>query len=174
MAAKQIVFVIAHEGFQPVEYDVPRRILEESGLIVVTASDKIGSAVASDGTTTVDVQLLIDDINVDDCSGIFFIGGPGALEHLDNEKSYALLRKVKEKKKLYGAICISPRILAKAGVLEHKKATGWDGDEQLIPVFDAHNVDYVRQDVVIDGSIVTAVGPQAAHEFGAKILSLIS
>ena len=37
--------------------------------------------------------------------------------------------------KIVGAICYSPRILAKAGILKDKKATGWNDDHELEATF---------------------------------------
>ena len=116
MAEKKVVFVIAHEGFQIVEYSVPKTLLEQSGIIVTTASNKAMPATANDGST-VEVDLNIADIDTNQFNAFVFIGGPGTMDHLDNQESYDLINKVVEEKKLLGAICIAPRILAKAGIL---------------------------------------------------------
>lgn len=166
--SKKILFVIASEGFQPVEYGDAKKVLEAAGHQVITVSDKTGIAVAKDGSTTI-VDLLIKEVELLNYDGLFFIGGPGALEHLDNENSYKLLREWQKTGKPYGAICISPRILAKAGVLKNKKATGWDNDGELAGILSAHGAEYVRESVVVDGNVVTANGPSAAREWGEKI-----
>ena len=95
------------------------------------------------------------------------------MDHLDNQESYNLIHKVTEEKKLLGALCIAPRILAKAGVLENKRATGWNGDNELGTIFKEHNVHYKNEDVVVDGTIITAVGPNAAREFAEQLISLL-
>ncbi|MBI4427225.1 MAG: DJ-1/PfpI family protein [Candidatus Magasanikbacteria bacterium] len=171
--SKKILFVIASEGFQPIEYGDAKKVLEAAGLIVVTASDHVGAAVARDGSTAA-VDLLVKDVIPEDYDGLFFIGGPGALEHLDNEDSYKLLREWQKTGKPYGAICISPRILAKAGVLRNKKATGWDGDGELADIFVDNGVEYVRQPVVVDGNVVTGNGPSAARDWGEKIGGILN
>ena len=73
-----------------------------------------------------------------------------------------------------GSICISSRILAKAGVLGGKKATGWDGDDKLNGIFNEHAVNYTREPVTTDGSIVTATDPRAAERFGQSIVKVLS
>ena len=89
---KQVVLIIASEGYQPKEYGEPKRILRGAGFEVFTASDTLGMARAAyDGSVT-QIDILVESINVEDYDGLFFIGGPGALEHLDNEVSHALLR----------------------------------------------------------------------------------
>ena len=74
----------------------------------------------------------------------------------------------------YGAICVSPRILAKAGVLHGKRATGWDEDGKLKYVFEKRDVVYEYAPVVTDGRIVTADGPASAKEFGEAIAAVLS
>lgn len=180
---KTIVLIIASRGYQAAEYGITKETLEGSGVTVITASDSRGVAVAQTCTTcpvhpitgyeTVMVEMLASDIDPTQYEGIVLIGGPGALEHLDNVTIYELICKATWADKLVGAICISPRILAKAGVLKNKRATGWNADGELDAVFNEHDVFYVQNDVVIDGSIITAVGPQVAKEFADGIINCL-
>ncbi len=166
---KKVLFVVAHEGYQPHEYGEPRRILEDAGISVVTASDAGGVATGKDGsTTTVDVELK--DVQAADYSGVFMIGGPGALEHLDTQEVNRVYNEAMLHEIPYGAICISPRILAKAHVLVGKRATGWNGDGALEHIFAQNNVEYVGEPVVVDGNVITADGPDSADAFGRAIL----
>ncbi len=168
---KKILLIVAGEGFQHQEYLDTAKVLVDAGFVVVTASDRAQIAIAKNGMqVAVDVLLeKVDPINFD---GIFFIGGPGALEHLDNQESNRILNEVMILERPYGAICIAPRILARAHVLVGKRATGWDGDEELAKIFAQNNVAYIREPVVVDGNIVTANGPAAAHDFGEAIRAL--
>jgi len=172
MAEKKVVFIVAHEGFQVVEYSVPKTLLEQSGIIVKTASNKAMPATAHDGST-VEIDLTISDINTDHFDAFVFIGGPGAMDYLDNQTSYDLINKIAEGKKLLGAICIAPRILAKAGALKGRRATGWNGDNEIGTLFKEHSVYYKNEDVVVDNMIITAVGPNAAREFAEQLISLL-
>lgn len=169
----KVVLVIAAEGYQSIEYSVPKSILENSGITVLTASDQPGTATAHDGTTTT-IDLTLEQIDVDDVDALFFIGGPGAMEHLDNPTSHALAQQCAKKRKPFGAICISTRILANSGAIPGRRVTGWDGDGELEKTLKLAGVAYVRSDVVVDGSLITAVGPNAAQAFGAKILNTIN
>jgi len=72
-----------------------------------------------------------------------------------------------------GAICISTRILAKAGILKGKQATGWNGDGELAHVYQEHDVRYVNQSVAVDENIITATDPDAAQEFGEQVLAVL-
>jgi protease I len=168
-----IVLLIAHNGFQAKEYSGTKAALSQlKSVHVLTASDKAGKATAHDAST-VPVDLTIDKIDPTKIDGLFLIGGPDALTWLDTPQVHALLQKMKELHKPYGSICISSRILAKAGVLTGKKATGWDGDNKLAQIFKTHSVTYTREPVTTDGNIVTATGPSAADQFGKSIVTVL-
>jgi len=172
---KKVVMVIAFRDFRDVEYFQPKEILEKAGAQVITASNKKGSAIGADGGDT-EVQLLVSEVNPEEFDAILFIGGPGALDALDNEDSYKLLREASEKRKLIGAICISPVILAKAGILKGKKATVWSApfDKSSQKTLEENGAIYEGKSVVIDGKIVTANGPQSAKEFGETIARILA
>lgn len=174
---KKVLFVIASRGFQPIEYNIPKQILESENIKVETASDAkdlLGNAISSDNQP-VHVDFLLKDVNVDHYDGLFIIGGPGAIEHLDNDNMYRLIHEVDRRfNKIYGAICISTRILANADVLEDRKVTGWDKDNQLSSILEDVNAQYISdRDVVIDDNLITATGPDAAQEFGQAILKTL-
>ena len=63
--------------------------------------------------------------------GIVFIGGAGCPRELDKEPIYIIVNNARQAKKVIGAICYAPRILAHAGILAGKKITGWNDDMQL-------------------------------------------
>lgn len=173
MTKPTIILLIAHEGYQQIEYGVTAEVLKSNGINVVTASDQDGFATAKDSSSTA-VDLTISQINPTLCDGLFLIGGPGALECLNTPAVHGLLEQMMALKKPYGAICISPRILAQANVLGGKKATGWNEDNALEDIFKAHAVVYEKKQVVTDGNVVTAVGPQDAQGFAQAILQVLS
>ena len=169
---KKVGLVIASKGFQPIEYGTPKQLLEDAGFLVVTISDAMGEAVAKDGSVA-QVDKVLQDVDPKEFDGIFIIGGPGALDHLDNQETNRIVNEMMVLQKPYGAICISSRILAKAHVLTGKKATGWNNDGELETIFPQNNVTYVPEPVVVDGNIVTADGPSSAEAFGKAIISVL-
>jgi protease I len=175
MAPKKVAMVIASRDFRDEEYFETKEVLEKGGVEIITASDKTGTAIGKFGGEA-KVDCLINDLMVEELDGILFVGGPGALEHLDNNLSYILIQKALKEDKLLGAICISPVILARAGVLKGKKATVWSSilDKTGVKALKENGAEYVPEDVVVDGKIVTASGPGAAKEFGEKVLELLT
>lgn len=168
---RKAVFLIAFEDFRDQEYFVPKEILEKGKIEVKTASTKKGIALGADGGDTT-VDLLLEEVKASDFNAIVFIGGPGCLEALDNESSYRIAREAVQQNKILGAICISPIILAKAGVLNGKKATVWASslDRGPIKILEENGAEFIDEKVVQDGNIITANGPAAAEDFGKKIL----
>lgn len=171
-----VLLIIASQGYQSQEYGSTRQELENAGIKVVVASDIKGIAHASQANSefsTANVDLQIAEINVQDYDGIFLIGGPGALTCLDNQSVYQVMQSMAARKKSFGAICLSPRILAHAGLLQEKNATGWNGDNALPDIFKKYKVNYTAKPVVVDGNIITADGPQSAQAFGQAIIKVL-
>lgn len=171
---KSIVMIIAFRDFRDAEYFVPKEILEAAGAEMKTASNKLGVAVGADGGDT-EVDLLVENLNLAEFAAVVFIGGPGCLENLDNENSYRVARETISQNKVLASICISPVILAKAGVLKGKKATVWSSPMDKVPVriLEENEAIYQEKSVVVDGKIVTANGPAAAEKFAKAIITAL-
>jgi putative intracellular protease/amidase len=168
-----VLLIIASKGFQQVEYGVTKKMLIDAGFTVVTASDASDRAIAKDGSK-VSVDITLNQIRINNYQGIFFIGGPGTLEHLDNNTSYKILQEAALQHKPIGAICIATRILAKAGVLRDKYATGWNDDGLLNALYAENGVVYLPEEkVVVESNVITATDPSAAQQFGEQIVELL-
>jgi protease I len=172
---KKVVMIPAFRYFQDEEYFIPKLILEQAGAEVKTASNKMGVAVGVMGGEAA-VDFLVEDLRPADFDAVIFVGGGGCTEYLDNEKSYRVARETVEAGKILAAICISPVVLAKAGVLKGKKATVWCSvfEQSPIEVLEAGGATYQDVPVVVDGKIITADGPEVAAEFGRAILEALS
>jgi len=172
---REVVFLIAFKDFRDQEYFVPKEILEKGGIKVKTASTRKGQAIGADGGDT-NIDLTLEEINLTDFDGIVFVGGPGCLEYLDNEKSYKIAKETVVENKILAAICISPIILAKAGVLDDRKATVWTSALERGPVkiLEENGAEFINEKIIQDGNIITADGPAAAEEFGKKILEILT
>ncbi len=189
---KKIAIIVAFKDFRDEEYFVPKEILEGVGAEVKTTSNKIGTAIGADGGE-VEIDLLVSDLNpaefddlqrksshnsiqsISSFDAIVFIGGPGCLENLDNENSYKVAKETVSKGKVIAAICVSPIILAKAGVLEDKKATVWSSalDRGPVAILKENGAIYQDKTVVTDGKIITGNGPEASKEFGEAIIGAL-
>jgi protease I len=171
---KKILLIVASENFKDEEYFVTKEVLEDSGFYVEIASNVSETAFGSDGGEA-RIDLTLDEVNINNYEGVFFIGGSGALQYLDNETSYGIARKIISAKKVLGAICIAPVILAKAGILKNRKATVWTSplDKSPVKILKQYNVQFINEPVVQDGKIITGNGPRATKEFAEKIVEML-
>lgn len=175
LTGKKAVMLIAFRNFRDAEYFVPKEILEGAGVEVKTASNKMGLAIGAEGGD-VSVNFLVKDLNPTEFDAVIFVGGPGCLENLDNEDSYRVAKETMANNKVLAAICVSPVILAKAGVLKGKRATVWSSpmDKGPIKILEEQGAIYLPRPVVSDGKIVTGNGPDAANEFGEAIVRVLT
>jgi protease I len=167
------LMIVAQKGYQPNEYGIPKKILENAGIEVVTASKQVGTC-QSTGETTTEATISIDDINVSDYDAIIFVGGPGAVDYQNDVNAHLTCQEAINRKKILAAICIAPTILANADVLEGKKATVWNEDGKQAEVLTKNKAEFVDEEVVVDGKVITANGPEAAEMFGKKIIEMLN
>jgi|SRR3989338_2009981 len=167
------VLIIAPIWYQDIEYLDTKAELEKAGIEVITAAKKAGICKGKLGGTA-QATLSIDNINVEDYDAIVFIGGPGAVRHQEDVQAQITAQEAITEQKVLAAICIAPTILAKAGVLEGKKATVWNEDGLQDQLLEQEGATYTGETVTIDGKIITANGPQAAKDFGKAIVKALN
>lgn len=172
---KKIAQIIAFRDFRDEEYFIPRNVFLSSGAVVKTFSTSEGTAIGVNGGEA-KIDEVIDKLNVSDFDAVVFLGGSGCLKYLDNETSYQIVRETLNQEKILGAICISPVILAKAGVLEGRKATVWHSvlDKSAVKILKENGAEFVEENVVRDGNIITGNGPQSAKEFAEEIVRALT
>ena len=175
LKGKKVAMIIAFKDFRDEEYFVPKEILEKAGAEIKTVSNKMGTAIGADGGD-VKVDLLVSEIDPAEFVAVVFIGGSGCLENLDNESSYRVAQETVSQNRVLASICLSPVILAKAGVLEGKKATVWSSvmDRSPIKILQNNGAIYEDKRVVVEGKIITGNGPEAAEEFGQAIVEVLT
>lgn len=164
---KSVLMVVAQKNYRDEEYQVPRKVLEQAGFEVKVASSKLGTCTGVLGGT-LESDLLLEDVRVDDFDALLFIGGNGAQEYWENRTAHALLREAGQKNKVIGAICIAPVTLARAGLLKGRRVTVFPSESKQMK-----DAVYTGNDVEVDGRIVTANGPAAARLFGERVKELL-
>jgi len=170
-----ILMAIAFKGFRDEEYLQPKKVLEQAGFSVDTTSTKIGMAEGTYGTTVV-IDTDINKVNPNDYLALVFSGGEGMGKELDNPLFQKLAQNFAQAGKPVAAICVAPALLAKAGLLQGKKATVWSSSlyKTTIKILKDNGAIYEDQPVVRDGNIITANGPEAAKQFGEAIVNLLN
>lgn len=162
------LFIISPESFRDEELFVPKEELEGAGWRCVVASRHVGSCSGMRGGHA-RATLALADVDVADYDVIVFVGGSGAHTYFDDSVALRVAREAEAAGKIVAAICIAPSILARAGVLTGKRATCFVSERSALTAAGAH---VESASVVIDGRVVTADGPRAAHDFAAAILRI--
>jgi len=167
----KILMVIAPKNFRDDELFIPKRFFESKKIEVDVASttkDKVFGMLG----TMLKPDLLIKDAVLDEYEVVVFVGGIGVedLRIYENPEFVQLAKKAHLKAKVVAAICIAPKILASAGLLKNKKATVFSSG---ISFLKEKGATVVNQDVVQDGMVITASGPQAAHKFAETIYNML-
>jgi len=160
------VMVPLANGFEEIEALTVVDVLRRAGIQAETIGI-VGSVIEGSHGVRVMVDKRFNEIVPDEYDAIILPGGsPGYKNLARSNRLMEILKDFNEKNKLIGAICASPSILAKQGLLDDKKATIYPGNEKLLA--------YPRdKPVVVDGNIITSQGPGTAIEFALKIVELL-
>ena len=162
------VLVIISDGYEDVEAAAPIDMLTRAGIEVTIASLN-GGVVRGAWGTKMQSDKRLEEID-DDYHAVVL---PGGLENsnslAESPAVIALIKKMLSEGKLVAAICASPaRVLGEAaGILREKEACGYKGFNDRLAACGAIVVDKA---VVVDGNIITSVGPATAIVFGLKIV----
>jgi protease I len=167
---KPILIVIAPKEFRDEELFETKDELEKSGQKTVIASTIIGTCFGSKGGYATS-EILIDDIESKNYDGVVFIGGAGSRLFFNNEHALRIAKEMNSQKKLVGAICIAPVILAKAGILKNKKATVFHSEIDTIKQLGTL---YSEMDVTRDENIITGNGPAVSRIFAKALADELS
>ncbi len=170
--SKNILMVIAQKNFRDEEFLDPARVFKENGLKVTVASNTTKKA---KGMIKEEIKPDISISNADmaDYDAIVIIGGGGSRQYLwDNADLHKLVREAKLQDKVVAAICISPVVLAKAGVLKGRKSTVFK-DPESIKFLKENGAGYKDKPVIKDEKIVTGRDPKSAVLFGETILEVL-
>jgi protease I len=162
-----VLFIIAQKNFRDEELSVPKNILEDASYRCDVASITTEPAKGMLGII-VKPDLAVKNVSAGNYELVVVIGGGGSPALMNYPEVLSVVRNAKK----IAGICLGPMTLAKAGVLNGKKATVFETAESK-RLFEQEGAIFLKQDVVVDGDIVTANGPEAAEEFGNELLKLL-
>lgn len=163
------VLVPLAPGFEEIEAVTIVDLLRRAGCEVTTAGLSLGPVRGSHGLTLFSDEHLESVFDWhQEFDAIVLPGGMPGSDHLrDDPLVVDLVRKFALAGKLVGAICAAPKVLAKAGLLEGRRATAYPG------VLETTGVAGIRIDsapVVEDGNLITGRGPGTAMEFALTLV----
>lgn len=168
---KMKVIVFLAEGFEEVEaltvVDYLRRI---SNITVHMVS--IGEGLQVLGAHNIEVKADKNIKELQDLTSydaVVIPGGmPGATNLRDNKDVIKMVKEINTGGKLVAAICAGPIVLEEAKIIDGKEVTSYPGFDKDLP-----NSVYRKDDVVIDGNIITARGPAKAVDFSIEIVKYL-
>ncbi|MGV8141821.1 MAG: DJ-1/PfpI family protein [Candidatus Woesearchaeota archaeon] len=170
---KKIAMIIAPKGYQDTEFGTPYSYFKVKEALIDVYSTKKGLATGAGGGTF-NIEHTLEELDVSNYDAIVFIGGPGTWIVRNDSNSVKVANDALASGKILAAICWSPTILAKAGVLKGKNATVWYGQDSEYDMLTSEYLDeqgavYTGQDLTIDENIITANGPGAAQKYAEAI-----
>lgn len=164
------ILLFLADGFEEVEalttVDYLRRMDIVVDIVSITEEENVKGA--HDIVVTSDTSIGKLE-NIDSYEGVIIPGGlPGATNLRDNPKVIEIVKRTNENDKLLAAICAGPIVFAKAGIIRDKKITSYPGFEE-----DLKDGNYINENVVRDGNIITARGPALAGDFAIEIVDYL-
>ncbi|TAJ44513.1 DJ-1/PfpI family protein [Methanofollis fontis] len=168
----KILCAIAPARFRDEELLVPQQTFSDADVETVVASTHTGTCEGMIGATA-EATVSFADVSPADYNAIVVVGGIGAQDVLWNDAELKrLVQEFNGAGKVVAAICLSPVVLARAGILPGREATVFRSPASIREI-EKGGARLSERPVVTDGNVVTADGPSAAEEFARAILSLL-
>jgi protease I len=169
------VAILAADMFERVELEEPRKALEDAGAETAIVSIHDGEIQGFDHfepANTVKVDRTIEEVSTDDFDALLIPGGVGNPDQLrGDENAVAFVRAFHEAGKPLAVICHGPWMLVESGIVRGKRLTSWPTLET-----DIRNAggDWVDEEVVVDGNLVTSRKPDDIPAFNREMLRIFS
>ena len=164
------VLVPLAQGCEELEAITITDLLVRAGVEVTTAGLDDQPVTASRGTTIIP-DTTIDSVLDQTFDLIVLPGGLPGADHLrDDANVQALLKNYAGEGKYIGAICAAPKAVAKAGLLDGKKATAYPG---VLEALNDNRIEVKNSAIEIDGNIITSRGPGTAMDFALTLIELL-
>ena len=172
---KKVAFLLTR-GVEQVELTSPRQALDEAGATTTLISPSEGTLQAMqrdwDHGDTFDVDLPVAQARAEDFDMLVLPGGTLNADALRlDEDSVELVKAFFAADKPVAAICHAPWILAQAGVAEGRRLTSFAATEVDLKNAGA---DWVDEEVVVDGSLITSRSPEDLEAFNREIARALS
>ena len=166
------ILIIATDGFEQSELEVPKMKLAALGATVDVASPKAGSIKGwnhADWGDKVSVDLPLSDADVKNYDALVLPGGQMNPDALRLEpKAIELIKAFAAAGKPVAAVCHAPWLLIDAGLVNGRKVTSWPSVRTDLKNAGGIVVD---ESAVIDRGVITSRKPEDLDNFVAAIAS---
>ena len=172
LQGKRIAF-LATDGVEQVELTEPWRAVEEAGgqpELVSLEEGEIQGFDHYDKADTFQVDRTVSDASVGDYDALVIPGGVGNPDTMrGDDDAVRFVREFMESGKPTAVICHGPWMLVEADVARGRKLTSFSSIQTDLKNAGA---DWVDEEVVVDGNLVTSRKPDDIPAFNEKLLEL--
>jgi deglycase len=165
------IAILATNGFEQSEFEVPRDRLKKAGAtvdIVSLAAGEIKGWDQKNWGRTVKVDKTLDQVSASDYDALVLPGGQINPDLLRVEpKALNFIRDVFNAKKIVAAVCHAPWLLIEVGIAKGRRMTSYNSIKTDVINAGAHWED---SEVVIDQGLITSRNPGDLEAFSAKII----
>ena len=169
------VAILADNGFEQVELLEPRRALEEAGaetLVVSPQRERVRGWDFTEWGRDVPVDVALDQAQAGDFDALLLPGGVMNPDRLRlHPEAVAFVRHFVEAGKPIAVICHGPWTLVEAGVARGRRLTSWPS---LKTDLRNSGAEWVDQEVVVDGNLVSSRKPDDIPAFNRAMIELFS
>jgi protease I len=169
------VAILATDGFEQAELMEPKRALDEAGAtthVVSIKSGEIKGWKSKDWGDSIRVDRTVDQVRASEYDALVLPGGVINPDHLRTEpKAVEFVKQFVQSGKPVAAICHGPWTLIEAGAVRGRKLTSWPSLKTDLKNAGANWVD---EQVVLDGNVITSRKPDDKPAFSQKIIEEIA
>jgi protease I len=172
LQGKKIAILLAPVGTEQVEFEEPKKAVEDAGGTVDVVGLQTGDAQTMNSDVnpgeTFTVEKTFSEVSADEYDGLIVPGGTVGADNLRaDEEAVNFVHSFFEQAKPVGAICHGPWKLVEADVVKGRTLTSYPTLQT-----DIRNAggNWVDEEVVVDQGLVTSRNPDDLPAFCAKIV----
>ena len=169
------VAILVTDGFEQSELTEPKKALEQAGaqaVIISPAGKQVRGWKHTEWGDSFPVDVRLEEAQAGDYSALLLPGGVMNPDYLRwNARAVAFVKAFVDANKPIAAICHGPWTLIEAGAVRNRKITSWPS---LRTDLTNAGADWVDQEVVLDGSLVTSRKPDDIPAFNKKMIELFA
>jgi protease I len=170
IAGKKIA-ILATNGFEQSELEVPRDRLKQAGAtveVISLAAGKIKGWDLKDWGRPVNVDRTLDEASASEYDAVVLPGGQINPDLLRVEpKALKFIKDIFNAKKVVAAVCHGPWLLIETGIAKGRKMTSYKSIKTDLVNAGAKWED---KEVVVDQGVITSRNPGDLEAFSAKII----
>jgi len=165
------IAILATNGFEQAELEIPRDRLKQSGAtvdIVSLAPGEIKGWDKKDWGRPVNVDKTLDEVSAADYDAVVLPGGQINPDLLRVEpKALGFIKEIFDAKKVVAAVCHAPWLLIETGIAKGRKMTSFKSIKTDVANAGAKWED---SEVVVDQGVITSRNPDDLEAFSSKII----